>query len=158
MALTVSALHTLAQGTDADAWRVIVDHAVEVASKPLAVANAASEVVRRDREIGELDLFLSSSGWDLWRAFGGSVERTSDRLGRWWAEPFSAKALLQRSDLVALNGGLVDQLKAKGLAVNTPDTDSFRAKLREAGFYAKWKQQIGGDAWTLLEHYAGTLA
>ena len=94
MALSISALHTLEQGTETDAWRVIVDHAVELASKPLAVANAASEVVRRDREIGELDLFLSSSGWDLWRAFGGSVERTSDRLGRWWAEPFSAKALL----------------------------------------------------------------
>ena len=36
----------------------------------------------------------SSSGWDLWQAFGDSVERTSDRLVRWWAEPFSAKAVL----------------------------------------------------------------
>lgn len=94
MALTASALQVLAQGSDADAWRVIVDHAVGIASKPLAAGNAPSEVVRRDREIGELDLFLSSSGWDLWQAFGGSVERTSDRLLRWWAEPFSAKAVL----------------------------------------------------------------
>src|ERR1700750_2501635 len=94
MALTVSALHALAQGTDAHAWRVIVNHAVEIASKPLAAGNAPSEVVKRDREIGELDLFLSSSGWDLWQAFGDSVERTSDRLQRWWAEPFSAKAVL----------------------------------------------------------------
>ena len=45
-------------------------------------------------EIGALDLFLSSSGWDLWQALGASVERTSDRLLRWWAEPFSAKAVL----------------------------------------------------------------
>lgn len=94
MALAASALHTLAEGSDADAWRVIIDHAVEIVSKPLAAGNAPSEVVRRDREIGELDLFLSSSGWDLWQAFGGSVERTSDRLLRWWAEPFSAKAVL----------------------------------------------------------------
>ena len=94
MALTTSALQALTQGSDADAWRVIVGHAVEIASKPLAAGNAPSEVVKRDREIGALDLFLSSSGWDLWQAFGDSVERTSDRLVRWWAEPFSAKAVL----------------------------------------------------------------
>ena len=94
MALTVSALRSLTQGTDADAWRVIVAQAVEIASKPLAIGNAPGEVVKRDREIGGLDLFLSSSGWDLWESFGDSVERTSDRLLRWWAEPFSAKAVL----------------------------------------------------------------
>lgn len=94
MALTASALQSLTQGTESDAWRVIIDHAVSIASKPLAAGNAPSEVVKRDREIGELDLFLSSSGWDLWQAFGSSVERTSDRLVRWWAEPFSAKAVL----------------------------------------------------------------
>ena len=36
MALTVSALQALTQGSDADAWRVIVDQAVEIARKPLA--------------------------------------------------------------------------------------------------------------------------
>ncbi|MDQ0027874.1 hypothetical protein J2X90_005710 [Variovorax paradoxus] len=94
MALSADALQALTQGSDAAAWRVIVKHAVEIASKPIAAGNAPSEVVKRDREIGELDLFLSSSGWDLWQTFGGSVERTSDRLVRWWAEPFSAKAVL----------------------------------------------------------------
>jgi hypothetical protein len=94
MALTASALQSLTQGSDADAWRVIIDHAIGIASKPLAASNAPSEVVKRDREIGELDLFLSSSGWDLWQAFGDSVERTSDRLMRWWAQPFGAKAVL----------------------------------------------------------------
>ncbi len=94
MALTASVLCALAQGSSADAWRVIVEQALQVSSKPLAVGNAPSEVVRRDREIGELDLFLASSGWDLWQTFGESVERTSARVVRWWAEPFSAKALL----------------------------------------------------------------
>ncbi|UEP21400.1 hypothetical protein LL999_00035 [Burkholderia ambifaria] len=94
MALTASVLQLLTQGTELDAWRLIIDHTVGIASKPLAAGNAPGEVVKRDREIGELDLFLSSSGWDLWQAFGDSVERTSDRLVRWWAEPFSAKAVL----------------------------------------------------------------
>lgn len=98
MALTASALQSLTQGSDADAWRVIIRHTVDIASKPLAAGNAPSEVVKRDREIGELDLFLSSSGWDLWQAFGqpeiSGVDRTSDRLARWWTEPYSAKAVL----------------------------------------------------------------
>jgi hypothetical protein len=94
MALDVGILQRLTQGSPADAWRFIIDHAVGIASKPLAAGTAPSEVVKRDREIGELDLFLSSSGWDLWQAFGGSVERTSDRLLRWWSKPFSAKAVL----------------------------------------------------------------
>jgi len=94
MALTASALYSVTQGSDADAWRVIVENVVEIAKKPLSANNAPREIVKRDREIGEWDLFLSSSGWDLWQAFGKSVEHTSDRLLRWWTEPFSAKAVL----------------------------------------------------------------
>jgi hypothetical protein len=94
MALDVSVLHSLTKGTAEEAWQVIINKAVEIASKPLTRGNAPSEITRRDREIGTLDLFLSSSGWDLWQAFGDTVERTSDRLVRWWAEPYSAKAVL----------------------------------------------------------------
>ena len=94
MTLDAGVLESLTRGTPEEAWRVIIDKAVEIASKPLAAGNAPSEVTKRDREIGALDHFLSSSGWDLWHAFGDTVERTSDRLMRWWAEPYSAKAVL----------------------------------------------------------------
>jgi len=77
-----------------DAWRVVINKSLEIASKPLAAGNAPSEVIKRDREIGALDHFLSSSGWDLWRSIGNTVERTSDHLARWWTEPYSAKAVL----------------------------------------------------------------
>jgi hypothetical protein len=127
MALTASALQALTQGSDADAWRVIVDQAVEIARKPLAAGNAPSEVVRRDREIGPLDLFLSSSGWDLWQAFGDSVERTSDRLTRWWGGPFSAKAVL------ILDGLSLHELPG--------ETDEFA---RALGFASRSKLQNNG--------------
>ena len=94
MTLDAGVLHRLTKGTPEDAWRVIINKAVEIAAKPLATGNAPGEVTKRDREIGTLDHFLSTSGWDLWHAFGDTVERTSDRLVRWWAEPFSAKAVL----------------------------------------------------------------
>lgn len=91
MALDAGILQRLTQGTAADAWSFIIERTLDIASRPLAEGNAPGEVVKRDREIGELDLFLASSGWDLWRCFGqaeiSGVERTSDRLARWWAEP-----------------------------------------------------------------------
>ena len=98
MPLDAAVLYSLSKGTAEDAWRLIINKAVEIVSKPLAAANAASEVIKCDREIGALDHFLSSSGWDLWQVFGqpeiSGIERTSDRLARWWTEPYSAKAVL----------------------------------------------------------------
>lgn len=94
MALDAAILESLAKGSDKDAWRVIIDRTVEIASKPLAAGNAPSEVIKRDREIGVLDHFLSSSAWDLWQTFGSTVERNSDRIARWWSEPYTAKAVL----------------------------------------------------------------
>lgn len=94
MALDVDVLHRLTKGTPGDAWRAIIDRALATATRPLAADTASSEVTRRDREIGDLDNFLSASGWDLWQSFGDTVERTSHRLTRWWAETYSAKAVL----------------------------------------------------------------
>jgi hypothetical protein len=98
MALDTAVLHSLTEESAEEAWRVIISKAIEIASKPLSASNALSEVTKRDREIGALDHFLSSGGWDLWQCFGSTVERTSDRLARWWGEPgygnSSAKAVL----------------------------------------------------------------
>jgi len=94
MALDAQLLLQLTNGSANDAWATIVSNAVEIASPPLTVDAAASEVIKRDREIGLLDHFLASSSWDLWQSFGTAVERTSDRLARWWTEPYSAKAVL----------------------------------------------------------------
>jgi hypothetical protein len=77
-----------------EAWRDIIGRALEINSKPLEGHTAASEVIKRDREIGDLDHFLSTAGWDLWQTFGLSVERTSARLIQWWGQPYSAKAVL----------------------------------------------------------------
>src|SRR5687768_8436112 len=94
MALEVGVLQHLVKDRQEEAWRVIVNRVVEIASRPLVAGNAPREVTRRDREIGALDHFLSTSGWDLWQAFGDIVGRPSDRLVRWWGEPYRAKAVL----------------------------------------------------------------
>lgn len=98
MALSAELLHTLARADERAAWSAIVAQALEICSRPLAAGHAPGEVVKRDRAVGELDLFLAGAGWDLWRAFAQpevcGIERTADRLARWWAEPYSAKAVL----------------------------------------------------------------
>jgi hypothetical protein len=93
-ALDIQLLQSLMDGTAEEAWRLIGARVLELASRPLTENNAASEILQRDRQIGALDHFLAASGWDLWQGFGGSVERTSDRLARWWREPYTAKAVL----------------------------------------------------------------
>jgi tripartite ATP-independent transporter DctP family solute receptor len=71
---------------------------------------------------------------------------------------FSEAALQERADLAKLNGSLQSELAAKGLIFNTPDAAGFRDALRAAGYYPKWKQTFGAEAWSLLEAYAGGLS
>lgn len=69
-----------------------------------------------------------------------------------------ASGLEERADIARVNATISASLASRNLAVNTPDPAPFRARLREAGFYADWKKQHGDAAWAVLEKYAGTLA
>jgi tripartite ATP-independent transporter DctP family solute receptor len=64
----------------------------------------------------------------------------------------------QRGDIKKLNETVQADLQSKGLAFNKTDPDSFRAKLREAGFYKEWQERFGKEAWGLLEDAVGKLA
>jgi tripartite ATP-independent transporter DctP family solute receptor len=65
--------------------------------------------------------------------------------------------LQQRADIKALNDGIQTDLTAKRLAFTTPAPESFRAKLRDSGFYAEWKTKFGDEAWGKLEAAVGKL-
>ena len=98
MTLKADVFQHLIKDTPTEAWRIIIKETIEIASKTLDANTAPSAVNKRDREIGILDHFLSTSGWDLWQVFNDVVERTSDRLVRWWNESgygnSSGKAIL----------------------------------------------------------------
>ena len=66
--------------------------------------------------------------------------------------------LKQREDIKALNESVVADLKSKGLTFNQPDPASFRAKLRDGGFYSEWKGRFGEEAWGALESAVGKLS
>lgn len=109
----------------------------------------------------EVQKYLSMSNhvWDGFWIVGNKAawERLPEASRQAVQDAFNAKALLQREDVAALNGGLADNLKGKGLEINDADSASFQAKLREAGFYKDWRAKIGEEAWTILESYAGKL-
>jgi TRAP-type C4-dicarboxylate transport system substrate-binding protein len=74
------------------------------------------------------------------------------------ARAINEAGLQQREDIKKLNESVVGDLQAKGLTINRPGADSFRAKLRESGFYGEWKGRFGNEAWGLLEEAVGKLA
>ena len=64
---------------------------------------------------------------------------------------------LQRTYTNDLNRQLETTLAQRGQQFNTADVGSFRSKLGD-GFYRRWKNQLGGTAWELLEQQVGRLA
>ena len=62
----------------------------------------------------------------------------------------------QRVETITLNQSLVKTLVARGMVLNKADTKSFRQTL-STGFYQRWKDQIGQEAWRLLEQSVGKI-
>ena len=77
-----------------EAWQVIFEKLWEIFSAPLAPQHAEREVTERERKIGELELLLSGSAWELWRDFEESVPRTAQSLVDFWNSTSSGKAIL----------------------------------------------------------------
>ncbi|MBT9291758.1 TRAP transporter substrate-binding protein [Prosthecodimorpha staleyi] len=103
---------------------------------------------------------LSNHIWDgFWFiANGRAWKGLPEDLQKIVAGAINDAGMKQRDDIRKLNATLQADLEAKGLAFNRTSPDSFRAKLREAGFYAEWKGRFGDEAWGLLEGAVGKLA
>jgi tripartite ATP-independent transporter DctP family solute receptor len=103
---------------------------------------------------------LSNHIWDgFWFIANGRAWRElPDDMKKIVAGAINDGATAQREDIRKLNETVQADLTAKGLAFNKPAPDTFRAKLREAGFYSEWKGRFGDEAWGLLESAVGKLA
>ena len=154
MTLGVEQIRTLTTATPADAWRDIIAGALLVCAAPLSPITAPGEVTKRDRAVGELDRFLSQGAWDLWKDFGAVVERNSDRLAIWWAQPFAAKAILILDGLSLREiPWLVEGAKQRGFTVCAAsaygaelpsETNSFA---RALGFSSRSQLQNNGGGY-----------
>lgn len=103
---------------------------------------------------------LSNHIWDgFWFvANGAQWSALTDEHQEIVSRAINEAGLQQRDDIRALNQSVQADLEANELKFNTPDQDSFREKLRDAGFYSEWKQKFGDEAWDALESVVGSLA
>jgi len=103
---------------------------------------------------------LTNHIWDgFWFiANGRAWNRLPKDLQTIAARAINEAGVKQREDIKKLNDTVQADLSAKGLAFNRPASDSFRAQLRQAGFYAEWRDKFGAEPWGLLEAAVGKLA
>jgi len=121
---------------------------------PLAVISTA--------HLYEVQKYCSLTGhmWDGYWCLGNkdAFAKLPPDLQKIVRDAINSAGLKQRKDVRALNDGLVADLTSKGLVFNDVDRATFRATLKDAGFYAQWHDKFGNDAWAILEKYAGKLS
>ncbi len=93
--LPLPLLRSLQTAPPNEVWRALFDHTWAICSAPLPISKLSSEVIRRDRAIAPVDLYLATAAWDLWTSWNDSVPRVSDLLSGWWQrDPGRAVLLL----------------------------------------------------------------
>lgn len=102
---------------------------------------------------------LTNHMWDgLWMlANRKSFAALPDKLREVVTQTFREAALEERAEVVRQNKDLKDALAKKGLVFNDVDPQAFRERLRSAGFYAKWQERFGNEAWDTLQKTVGKL-
>lgn len=127
---------------------------VEGQENPLAIISTA--------KLYEVQKYctLSNHMWDgFWfLANKRAWERLPEDLRQIVARNINSAGLKERVDVAALNANLQKELAEKGLIFNQPKSDSFREKMKRAGFYSDWKAKFGDEAWSILERATGKLA
>jgi TRAP-type C4-dicarboxylate transport system substrate-binding protein len=102
---------------------------------------------------------LSNHIWDgQWLCISGtSWSRLPASLKDMVASVLNESAVSQRKDIAGADVTIRNTLTAQGMAFNPIDLSSFRAVLRQSGYYAALKSKVGDDAWAALEQYTGRL-
>jgi TRAP-type transport system periplasmic protein len=88
---------------------------------------------------------------DAWKALPPDIQRVVER-------NLTKYALLQRRDTQLRNDSLAEKLVRQGMTIEHADSAGLRAKLASSGFYGKWRDRFGAQAWSLLEKTSGKLA
>ncbi|RFB70855.1 MULTISPECIES: TRAP transporter substrate-binding protein [unclassified Herbaspirillum] len=138
----------------AEVYSALQTKIVEGQENPLAVISTA--------KLYEVQKYCSITNhmWDGFWFLGNkkAFEKLPKDLQEIVTKAVNEAGLNQRVDVRKLNASLAGEMKGKGMAINDTDTQSFRTKLRAAGFYAEWKKKFGDEPWALLEKYTGKLA
>jgi TRAP-type transport system periplasmic protein len=138
----------------AETYSALQTKIVDGQENPLAIIQTA--------KLYEVQKYCSITNhmWDgFWfLANGKAWEKLPPDLRAIVAKHVNAAGEKERDDVAKLNASLQKELTDKGLVFNQAKSDTFRDKLRKAGFYQEWKGKYGNEAWALLEKSSGKLA
>jgi tripartite ATP-independent transporter DctP family solute receptor len=126
--------------------------AVEAQQNPLAVIELFKlyEIQSRVALTGHIwSGFNLVANLEAWNSIPSDIQNIIERN----AAKF---ALRQRAEQEALNEKLRQTLGDRGMTFDQVDIAGFKGVL--GPFYARWKANIGGRAWSLLENHVGRIA
>jgi tripartite ATP-independent transporter DctP family solute receptor len=137
----------------AEVYSALQTKIVDGQENPLAIISTA--------KLYEVQKYLSITNhmWDgYWfLANKTALERIPPDLRAIVVKHINAAGMKERADVAMLNATLQKDLAAKGMVINQAKSDTFRDKLKKAGFYNEWKAKYGDEAWALLEKFTGKL-
>jgi TRAP-type C4-dicarboxylate transport system substrate-binding protein len=84
-----------------------------------------------------------------WRALPQDIRDAVDRNMKKYVQ-------LYRQDMADGNAAACERLKTR-LTFNDADVSTFVSRLKENGFYARWRKEFGETAWSLLEAERGPM-
>lgn len=135
-------------------YAALQNREVDAQENPLAVTEAL-RLHEVTRHIGLT--YHMWSGFNLiasrrfWNTLPADVQQIIERAAR-------KHVARQRAHTDALNRSLESRLADWGMVATRVDRTGFRDRLRDAGFYQRWRETTGATAWRLLENSIGKIS
>ena len=134
-------------------YDALKNHEIDAQENPLSITEALKlhEVTRH--------IALTSHMWSgfnmmvslkFWNTLPADIQQTIEGVAR-------KHVARQRAHTDALNRGLEQKIADWGMIATHVDRDDFRNRLRESGFYQRWREITGKTAWQLLEDAIGKI-
>jgi len=135
-------------------YDALKNHEIDAQENPLSITEALKlhEVTRHVALTSHMwSGFNLIAGGKFWGRLPEDIQQTIEGIAR-------KHVARQRAHTDALNRGLESRLGAWGMTATTVDRSDFRNRLRDAGFYRRWREITGAGAWQLLEEEIGKIS
>lgn len=135
-------------------YDALKNHEIDAQENPLSITEALKlhevthHIALTSHMWSGFNLMASKKFWDRLPA---DVQQAIERIAR-------KHVARQRAHTDALNRGLENKIPEWGMVATQVDRAGFRDRLRESGFYQRWREITGKTAWQLLEGSVGKMS
>jgi tripartite ATP-independent transporter DctP family solute receptor len=134
-------------------YAALQNHEIDAQENPLSITEALKlhEVTKHVALTGHMwSGFNLIASQRFWNTLPADVQQIIEGVAR-------KHVALQRKHTDTLNRTLETKISGWGMTATTVDRNAFRERLREAGFYRRWRESTGAKAWALLEDSIGRI-